>query len=250
MPAITRVSDKPYRWKITAAPLDPGGQRREDAAAGLHHAATATASPTKARAYLAPLIRGEDPPPYKDGLPQYVRLKNVAVPKKLADRIQGIDVPSPAPGAPALRAAHGDASGCQCASTPPPGWQIARLPGPTGWVAAGRAGREARQAARAVGGPAEIAPGCRANAGPVEGAAGREPSLAAFTGRSASCPFPQGSSSRSSARSSRSPTACGRSAGSSPSRPATRACRRSPQRSRRAPRPTSTASTRRSASWA
>jgi 6-phosphofructokinase 1 len=30
-----------------------------------------------------PLIQGEDYPPYKDGLPQYVRLKNVLVPKKL-----------------------------------------------------------------------------------------------------------------------------------------------------------------------
>jgi 6-phosphofructokinase 1 len=29
------------------------------------------------------LIRGESPPPFRDGLPQYVRLKNVAVPKKL-----------------------------------------------------------------------------------------------------------------------------------------------------------------------
>jgi 6-phosphofructokinase 1 len=29
-------------------------------------------------------MKGEDPPPFKDGLPQYVRLKNVAVPKKLA----------------------------------------------------------------------------------------------------------------------------------------------------------------------
>jgi 6-phosphofructokinase 1 len=37
----------------------------------------------KARTYLAPLIRGEAPPPFKDGLPRYVRLKNVAVPKKL-----------------------------------------------------------------------------------------------------------------------------------------------------------------------
>ncbi len=33
--------------------------------------------------YLAPLIRGEDYPPFKDGLPGYVSLKNVAVPKKL-----------------------------------------------------------------------------------------------------------------------------------------------------------------------
>jgi 6-phosphofructokinase 1 len=38
----------------------------------------------KARCYLMPLMRGEAPPPFKDGLPQYVRLKNVAVPKKLA----------------------------------------------------------------------------------------------------------------------------------------------------------------------
>jgi len=37
----------------------------------------------KARTYLAPLIRGEDFPPFKDGMPQYVRLKNVAVPRKL-----------------------------------------------------------------------------------------------------------------------------------------------------------------------
>ena len=29
-------------------------------------------------------MKGEDPPPFKDGLPQYVRLKNVAVAKKLA----------------------------------------------------------------------------------------------------------------------------------------------------------------------
>jgi 6-phosphofructokinase 1 len=37
------------------------------------------------RRYLQPLIAGEAPPPYgKDGLPTYVRLKNVAVAKKLA----------------------------------------------------------------------------------------------------------------------------------------------------------------------
>jgi 6-phosphofructokinase 1 len=29
-------------------------------------------------------MRGEDPPPFKDGLPQYVRLKNAPVPRKLA----------------------------------------------------------------------------------------------------------------------------------------------------------------------
>ena len=37
----------------------------------------------KCRTYLQPLIKGEDYPPYKNGLPQYVELKKVAVPKKL-----------------------------------------------------------------------------------------------------------------------------------------------------------------------
>jgi 6-phosphofructokinase 1 len=36
-----------------------------------------------ARRYLEPLIRGEDYPPYINGLPKYVTLKNVAVPKRL-----------------------------------------------------------------------------------------------------------------------------------------------------------------------
>ena len=35
------------------------------------------------RRYLAPLIQGEDYPPYANGLPRYVRLKNTGVPKKL-----------------------------------------------------------------------------------------------------------------------------------------------------------------------
>ena len=34
------------------------------------------------RRYLSPLIKGEDYPPYKDGLPQYTTLKNILVPKK------------------------------------------------------------------------------------------------------------------------------------------------------------------------
>ena len=37
----------------------------------------------KCRAYLQPLIQGEDFPPFKNGLPQYIKLKNVAVKKKL-----------------------------------------------------------------------------------------------------------------------------------------------------------------------
>ena len=40
----------------------------------------------KGRRYLAPLIKGEDYPPYKDGLPQYVVLRNKPVRRKLKTR--------------------------------------------------------------------------------------------------------------------------------------------------------------------
>ena len=35
------------------------------------------------RRYLEPLIGGEAPPPYRNGLPEYVRIKGVAVRRKL-----------------------------------------------------------------------------------------------------------------------------------------------------------------------
>ena len=85
MPTIVRTSDKPYRWKIGEAALEdvanvekmlPRDYISKD---GFHITA-------KGRRYLAPLIKGEDYPPYKNGLPQYVELKNVAVPKKLKKR--------------------------------------------------------------------------------------------------------------------------------------------------------------------
>jgi ATP-dependent phosphofructokinase / diphosphate-dependent phosphofructokinase len=37
----------------------------------------------KGRAYLLPLIQGEDYPAYRDGLPVYVTLQNQCVAKKL-----------------------------------------------------------------------------------------------------------------------------------------------------------------------
>jgi len=37
----------------------------------------------KCREYLQPLIEGEDYPPYKNGLPTYVSLKNQRVARKL-----------------------------------------------------------------------------------------------------------------------------------------------------------------------
>jgi 6-phosphofructokinase 1 len=82
MPTIVRVSDKPYRWKIGVAPLDQVANvekmlpRDHVTPDGFHITA-------KARRYLAPLIKGEDYPPYKDGLPRYVVLRNAPVRKRL-----------------------------------------------------------------------------------------------------------------------------------------------------------------------
>jgi ATP-dependent phosphofructokinase / diphosphate-dependent phosphofructokinase len=39
-----------------------------------------------ARRYLEPLIQGEAYPPYRGGLPDYVTLRNAAVPKRLPPR--------------------------------------------------------------------------------------------------------------------------------------------------------------------
>ena len=83
MPAITRISDKPYRWKITEAPLEKIANVEKMLPRDFI-GADGYGITEKARRYLAPLIRGEAPPPFKDGLPRYVRLRNVAVPKKLA----------------------------------------------------------------------------------------------------------------------------------------------------------------------
>jgi len=83
MPSIVRVSDKPYRWKIGVAQLADVANK-ENMLPRNFITPDGYGITDRARAYLVPLTRGESPPPYRDGLPQYVRLKNVAVPKKLA----------------------------------------------------------------------------------------------------------------------------------------------------------------------
>ncbi|TAL87787.1 MAG: 6-phosphofructokinase [Rhodanobacter sp.] len=83
MPVIVRTSDAPYRWKILPTPLARIANREKKMPRGFirRDGFGITAA---ARRYLAPLIRGEAPVPYgKDGLPAYVRLKNVAVTRKL-----------------------------------------------------------------------------------------------------------------------------------------------------------------------
>ena len=82
MPTIVRTSDKPYQWTIGAAKLADVANREKSLPRDFI-TADGFGITAKARRYLAPLIRGEDYPPYKNGMPQYVVLKNAAVPKKL-----------------------------------------------------------------------------------------------------------------------------------------------------------------------
>jgi 6-phosphofructokinase 1 len=81
MPTIVRSSSRPYRWKIGVAKLSDVANVEKKmprdfiAADGFHIT-------DKCRRYLTPLISGEAFPPFEDGLPEYVRLKNAAVRKK------------------------------------------------------------------------------------------------------------------------------------------------------------------------
>jgi 6-phosphofructokinase 1 len=82
MPAIVRTSNRPYRWKIGTAPLAEVANR-EHKMPREFITADGFGVTAKGRAYLLPLIQGEDYPPYKDGLPAYALLKNAAVRRKL-----------------------------------------------------------------------------------------------------------------------------------------------------------------------
>ncbi len=82
MPTIDRVSDKPYKWKIGVAPLSKVANVEKFMPRNFI-TPDGFGITEKCRAYLTPLIKGEDYPVYKDGLPQYVQLKNTAVAKKL-----------------------------------------------------------------------------------------------------------------------------------------------------------------------
>ncbi len=82
MPAITRTSNSPYRWKITEAKLARVANVEKKMPKKFISRDGFGITPS-CRAYLEPLIRGEDYPPYRGGLPRYVTLKNTPVAKKL-----------------------------------------------------------------------------------------------------------------------------------------------------------------------
>jgi len=84
MPTIVRTSDSPYQWEVGYAELKDVANVEKmmpaefisDDGFGITDAC---------RAYLQPLIMGEDYPPYKNGLPDYVVMKKQMIAKKLAD---------------------------------------------------------------------------------------------------------------------------------------------------------------------
>ena len=82
MITIRRTSDTPYRWTVGEAPLQrvANVERKMPKSYISQDGFGITA---RARRYLAPLIRGEDYPRYKQGLPQYTRLKAELIAKKL-----------------------------------------------------------------------------------------------------------------------------------------------------------------------
>jgi len=82
MPTIVRASSAPYKWKVGMAPLSKVANVEKMMPASFI-TKDGFGITEKCRQYLSPLIKGEDYPPYKNGLPQYVQLKNVAVTKKL-----------------------------------------------------------------------------------------------------------------------------------------------------------------------
>ena len=85
MPVIKRVSDKPYRWKIESAPLGRIANK-EKMLPRRYITKDGFGITEAARRYLAPLIKGENYPPYINGLPKVAKLKNRSVKAKLGTK--------------------------------------------------------------------------------------------------------------------------------------------------------------------
>jgi 6-phosphofructokinase 1 len=82
MPMIVRKSAKPYRWAIGHIPLEKVANKEKKLPRD-YITADGFGITAACRRYLEPLAGGEAYPPYKDGLPAYVRIKGVPVRRKL-----------------------------------------------------------------------------------------------------------------------------------------------------------------------
>jgi 6-phosphofructokinase 1 len=82
MPAIVRTSSRPYRWKIAPVPLADVANVEKKVPRNFITPDGFGITPA-CRRYLAPLIAGEDYPPYRNGLPDYVKIRGKAVKRRL-----------------------------------------------------------------------------------------------------------------------------------------------------------------------
>ncbi len=82
MPGIKRTASKPYRWKIVPVPLQDVANVEKKVPREFI-SADGFGITAACRRYLEPLIAGEAYPPYRNGLPSYVRIAGKRVPRKL-----------------------------------------------------------------------------------------------------------------------------------------------------------------------
>ncbi|MEM9758104.1 MAG: 6-phosphofructokinase [Pseudomonadota bacterium] len=87
MPAILRGKGKRYSWRIGEAPLHKVANV-EKMMPRSYITRDGFGITQAARDYLAPLIQGEAYPDYRQGLPNYVRLSNESVPRRLRKRFR------------------------------------------------------------------------------------------------------------------------------------------------------------------
>jgi len=84
MPAVIRTSNNPYKWEIGSGELkDIANVEKMMPMEFISEDGFGITA--QCREYLQPLIEGENYPPYKNGLPDYVVLKKEMVGKKLPD---------------------------------------------------------------------------------------------------------------------------------------------------------------------
>jgi 6-phosphofructokinase len=87
MPTIVRKTSRPYRWVIGHVPLAAVANKEKKVPRD-YIRADGFGITAACRRYLEPLIAGEAYPPYRDGLPDYVRIKGVPVRRKLSSQYQ------------------------------------------------------------------------------------------------------------------------------------------------------------------
>ncbi len=84
MPTIVRTSDQPYQWEIGQVALADVANI-EDMMPANYISEDGFSITDACKTYLQPLIEGENYPPYKNGLPTYVKLQKNKVQPKCAE---------------------------------------------------------------------------------------------------------------------------------------------------------------------